>query len=215
MRCFFLLELQPHARKLLQSYGNVLELDATHRTNQYGFPLFFLSLFDNQKKGRPVGFWITQHENDEQVARALQCLLTAVPGYTGPKVILVDKSLVEINAIRTIFPDAIILLCHVHLERSFKKQSGQIARKTDRKTWRNLMKKLIKSSSSSEWDANLQAIYRSRAYRENESIKSYMRLEILPYKNMIALYKRTGLGCEIPNTTNMAESLFNSFKKNG
>ena len=56
-------------KNAVRDYGEVLEIDGTHRTNRYGMALYFLSIFDNNGKGRVVGFFLIQYDTIKMVSK--------------------------------------------------------------------------------------------------------------------------------------------------
>jgi hypothetical protein len=65
--------LPAHGRAMLQKYGSaIVGMDATYKTVMWDMPLFLLSVVDNHGHGQPVGVFMVQSENAEQVASALR-----------------------------------------------------------------------------------------------------------------------------------------------
>ncbi len=84
-------------------------MDATHGTNKYNFPLFYISVKDNCNRVNVVAAFIVQYESAPCIAEALNIFRLANPGWTG-KYFLVDYSDPEINAVELTLPWIIVLL---------------------------------------------------------------------------------------------------------
>lgn len=76
--------------------------------------------------GLPLGCIVTTSLSTEAIEKGLALLLEILPssafggkGHLGPQVFMTDHSDPEINALRTIFPEALILLCAFHLLQAF------------------------------------------------------------------------------------------------
>jgi hypothetical protein len=68
---FFLIIMTQFMIKLIQDYGRLLAIDATHNTTPYGFKLITVMVVDPQtNSGYPVAFCIAPSEN-ERCVRAL------------------------------------------------------------------------------------------------------------------------------------------------
>jgi hypothetical protein len=99
---------------MCEKYGNTVTcLDATYKTNSYGLPLFQLLTVDNCLKGQIMGIFMTQNEETDSIVRALRAFRQANPGF-NPNSIMMDKSSAEISACKSVFPEAIILICDFH-----------------------------------------------------------------------------------------------------
>ena len=60
---FFFYYQDSDMKKLAKKYGDVIFLDATYRTNAYGFPLFFLVVRDVHGNGRVIAAFLTQQKD--------------------------------------------------------------------------------------------------------------------------------------------------------
>lgn len=58
---------------LLKLYGDcIVCLDATYKTNLWGFPLFIMSIITNHGNGFPVAIFIVESESTPQIVEALE-----------------------------------------------------------------------------------------------------------------------------------------------
>ena len=87
--------------------------------------VFILST-SNAAGGLPLGVFITSDEQQDTVCQGLRLLKDVLPddcfygrGFSkGPPIIMTDDSFTERNAIRTVWPDAQLLLCVFHFLQS-------------------------------------------------------------------------------------------------
>ncbi len=104
-------------------YGNTLTLmDATYKTTKYALPLFMLVVRTNVGYF-PVAEFLLECEAVANVVEALSILKCQNPDW-NPPAFLVDYSEVEFQAIKTIFPNAAVLLCYFHVERAWDRYTG-------------------------------------------------------------------------------------------
>ena len=102
-------------RRLMKRYGNELGLlDATYKTTRYTLPLFFLATKTNVDY-QVIGSFIMQDETTQSILEGLSKLKEWNPEW-NPKVMMVDYSQEEIDALHTLFPGNILnskldLLC--------------------------------------------------------------------------------------------------------
>jgi MULE transposase domain len=94
-------------------YGNVLGMDATYRTTLYNLPMFIINVVDNHGHGQPVAMFFVQEESGAAIAEMLQIFKELNPTFT-PTYFMIDKSDMEMNGIREVYPGSEILLCDFH-----------------------------------------------------------------------------------------------------
>jgi len=111
----FLLVMQTaEQRRMLQLYGQtIVGMDATYKTNQWGFPLFMLNVVTNRGKGYPVAVFLLEQEDGSRIAEALKLISSWNPTW-HPKYFMLDKSDAEFNAVKAAQPDSKVLLCDFH-----------------------------------------------------------------------------------------------------
>ena len=101
-------------KHMMQRYGDVLCcLNATYKTNKYGYPLFLVVVITNHMHGMPVGMFFVEEETTEMITTALAALAHWNPNWK-PMYWMIDKSDQESNAISNNFPESHILLCDFH-----------------------------------------------------------------------------------------------------
>ena len=95
---------------IARRHGAVIFLDATYRTNVYGFPVFFLAVLDPNGHGRIVTTFITQFEDVFSIERCLSKFKEVNPSVI-PRTFMIDFSELEIDAIARVYPDVSPLIC--------------------------------------------------------------------------------------------------------
>ncbi len=105
----------------MKKYGNSITLmDAIYRTTKYGFPCFFLTVRTSIGTGMVIATIIPQHENEDMITEGLSILKQWNPEWS-PKYSMTDKSDAELNAIKTVFPSTIRLLCDFHRAQAWER----------------------------------------------------------------------------------------------
>ncbi|KAL1454803.1 hypothetical protein WDU94_008939 [Cyamophila willieti] len=110
-------------RKLMvQGCKNILVVDETHGTNQYDFQLLNMVIVDENRKGWPVGHFVSSESDENTLKFFFEAISTKCPDLEINCVITDDDPKL-INAIEAGFGKKIChLLCKWHLSRTFRKQ---------------------------------------------------------------------------------------------
>ena len=108
-----------------KKYPEIMFMDTTYNVNLEGYPLFAIMVEDGDGRGKPVAYCFIRSETKENIKQCLThfCNFNDV---SQSKVIMVDKDLTEINALKSKIPDAEILLCKFHVMKYFKKKSERV-----------------------------------------------------------------------------------------
>jgi hypothetical protein len=88
-------------------------MDATYRTTQYGLPMFVMTVVDNHGHGQPIAMFFVQEETGDSIAEVLRIFQQVNPTFK-PSCFMIDKSDMEMNGIRAVYPDADVLVCDFH-----------------------------------------------------------------------------------------------------
>lgn len=99
----------------MRAFPHVLLMDATYQTNRYGLPLLEIVGVSSTNLTFCIAFTYLNSEKEASYTRALECLQSVMHGYTGPRVIVIDRELGLMKACAQIFPDASKLLCRWHI----------------------------------------------------------------------------------------------------
>lgn len=101
---------------LFAAYLEVLLLDCTYQTNRFQMPLLDMVGLIGLNTTFYVAFAFVKSEQEEDftwVLKQLQELLRALPS-----VVMTDRELALMNAIRNVFPAAHSLLCQWHIQKN-------------------------------------------------------------------------------------------------
>ena len=122
------MEMKDHFRK----YPEILFMDTTYNVNFEGYPLFTILAEDGDGRGKPVAYCYVKSETKENMQKVLEkfCEYNDV---SDVRIIMVDKDLNEINAIKQFIPGATVLLCKFHVMKYFKKKVSDLDIKQDEK----------------------------------------------------------------------------------
>jgi hypothetical protein len=112
---FMLVSQTKQQQRLMRLYGSkIIGMDATYKTNKWGFPMFLLNVVTNHGKGFPVGIFFIEEETTEMIAEALSTVQAWTPTWQ-PEYVMVDKSDAEIGAVEAVFGEGTsVLLCDFH-----------------------------------------------------------------------------------------------------
>jgi len=119
----------PNVVKLVNACNLVFLIDSTYKTNRYRLPLLdFVGVTPTRMTFSP-GFTYLEGERLNNVVWALErfrgILLRrdALPG-----VIVIDRGLALMNAVKTVFPECTNFLCNFHINKNVKDLTKQVAR---------------------------------------------------------------------------------------
>ncbi|ETI33895.1 hypothetical protein F443_19466, partial [Phytophthora nicotianae P1569] len=104
-----------HMRAMLDSFPEVIQLDCTHKTNQYNYQLLSMVAMDQYGQGQPIQYSLLETNSDWNMAKALDHFKRANERWKSVRIVIVDKAMKEIDVIRQKLPKARILLCHFHV----------------------------------------------------------------------------------------------------
>ena len=116
-----LLWSHPNVVKLTNSCNLVFLIDSTYKINRYKLPLFDIVGVTPTRMTFSAAFAYLEGERFNNVVWVLQRFHGLfMKGDALPGVIVTDKDLDLINAVKTVFPDAMNLLCRFHIDKNVK-----------------------------------------------------------------------------------------------
>ncbi|KAH9685250.1 Endonuclease [Citrus sinensis] len=101
----------PVSIDLLHAFPCVLLMDCTYKCNSYNLPLLQIVGVTSTEMTFPGAFAYLESEREDNYTWALTRLKSVLDDSAMPKVILSDRDLALINAIKRVFPNAKHLLC--------------------------------------------------------------------------------------------------------
>ncbi|CAN1139610.1 PKS-NRPS hybrid synthetase cheA [Linum perenne] len=105
----------PEAVKLYRAYPYVVCMDSTYKTNRYGYPLFQLIGVTPVKKSFTIAYVIMKDESIDSYTWVLEKFKMLLEEDSVPKIIVTDRELGLIGAIKKTFPHSVHLLCTWHI----------------------------------------------------------------------------------------------------
>ena len=181
----------PQSLKLLKNYPDVLLLDCTYKTTRFKLPLLNIVGCTCTHDTFYVAFCYMKQETEEDYIWALEQLkdILQQPDYTNPTVIVTDRELALMNAIRVCFPATRGLLCIWHVDQCVKakankqfEESEDEQKKKDEfiQAWKRLIRSKKEVDYNREWD-RIQDVYSNRP-----TLLNYLQTTWLaPYKYKI------------------------------
>ncbi len=139
-------------RNVMQS-SEIVFCDATASLDRYNIALFILSTC-HPAGGLPLGVVMISDEKEESIAKGFQFLMETIPSDSfirkgskgGPTVVMTDDSNTEKQALKTVWPNAVQLLCTFHfLQRRWTwlyEGKNKISNQ-DRSSLLNLIKEMV------------------------------------------------------------------------
>eukprot|EP00042_Codosiga_hollandica_P011646 m.26179 g.26179 ORF g.26179 m.26179 type:complete len:1122 (+) comp38276_c0_seq1:26-3391(+) len=112
---FLLVAQTHHMCTMMQQFGDVVGMDATHGTTAYGLYLFFVVLKDKHLKVQIAAFFICAEQTSEIISEALAKLKAWSGNTWSPHFVALDNAKSEWSAVKSVFPNAEITMCAFHL----------------------------------------------------------------------------------------------------
>jgi hypothetical protein len=112
----------PHSLQLIQKYPYILLLDCTYKTNHYKLPLLNIVGVSNVGTTFNVALCFIKQEAEGDFLWALEQLKNLVMRSENSfsKVMVTDRDLALISAIRVVFPSTYSILCIWHIDQCVK-----------------------------------------------------------------------------------------------
>ena len=109
----------PSGITLLHSFGIVLVMDSTYKTNRYRYPLLEIVGQTSTEKTFHVAFCYMEAEKASYFTWALEQLRNLIESDDAmPQIIVTDKEDALILAVRKVFPTSTHLLCKFHISKN-------------------------------------------------------------------------------------------------
>lgn len=119
--------IYPWEKNLDISNEQVIVIDSTHDSTQYGFLLTTVAYIDKNRKFHPISWLISKVENSQTIRKFLQIIKKRVL-FPENFYLITDDTKIYLNAFNEMFEDFRHILCKWHLTRNFKKKVCQVAR---------------------------------------------------------------------------------------
>ncbi|KAK8946513.1 hypothetical protein KSP39_PZI007086 [Platanthera zijinensis] len=108
----------PMSIRLCRMFPSVFQLDCTYKTNRYRMPLLSIVGVTSTSQSFFGAFVFMSDETEYSYRWALDCFKSILDSCSLPLVLITDRELALMNAIKIIFPHSKNLLCQVHIHRN-------------------------------------------------------------------------------------------------
>ncbi|GJR30188.1 PKS-NRPS hybrid synthetase [Tanacetum coccineum] len=171
----------PLSIKLAKLFSNIFVMDCTYKTNRFNMPLLHIIGVSCFNTSFYSGFAFLQKEDKDSYAWALTTFKKFLGDENQPYVIITDRELALINAIKDVFPSATSLLCVWHINKnvfSNCKTHFVIAEEFDifMEDWNNL----VYSTSEAAYVKSLAEF--ELLYNDKKDVIKYIRDTWSPWK---------------------------------
>ena len=139
-------------------------MDSTHKTNRYRLPLLEIVGVTSTQMTFSVVFVYLESKREANYRWALERLKELMDGCTLTRVIVTDKELALMNAIKVVFPNAANLLCRWHISRNILANCKKCFETNDRwGAFISCWNMLVVSPTESDYTQMLSALERNYA----------------------------------------------------
>lgn len=108
----------PTSVQLSNLFSDVFVMDCTYKTNRYRLPLLSIVGMTSTKMSFFSAFAFMSNETESSYTWALECFKSMLDTSCQPNVLVVDREIALMNAIKHVFPQCKIILCQVHINRN-------------------------------------------------------------------------------------------------
>ena len=99
-------------KDLFSKYPEILFIDTTCNVNIEGYPLFANLAEDGDERGKPVAYCYDRSETKENIYTVLEKFYKDTD-VNGVRIVMLDKDLNEMNAIREHIPTATVFVLQI------------------------------------------------------------------------------------------------------
>jgi hypothetical protein len=190
-----------HMRNIFQTYGTELFVDSTFNLNRNDFPCVVFAVADHNRQSRVVGFALVAYERQIIIDSVLE-FFAKLNDMTILQAVMIDKDLKEDSAITKAFPQARVLYCNWHTEKTFRKRFN--------KTTADCAIQMMLAATETEFNRQLEKF---RTLEEhNEKNLEYFESNWMNCVDKWAKFKRIGLPLNLQETNNPVEVLNKQLK---
>jgi hypothetical protein len=184
---------------LLQEYPHILLLDCTYKVNRFKLPLLNIIGSTNINTTFFVAFCFMLQEKEEDYMWAMTQLRNILiqPGFQLPSVIVTDRELAAMNAIREVFPTVRSLLCSWHV---FKCVEGKASKYYGESTEEQEAKEGFLKAWNSLVSSRSVADYAREWSRMQDAYSNKLRLLVYMKETWLDLYRYKLIHCWVDET---------------
>lgn len=209
--------LMNRVHKEVQQSGELVFVDVTSNTEEHNLRVFVMcthSVFE----ALPLGILITSDERERTLKQGFEMLRSCLPAFAfngrgriqGPQIILTDNCKEERNALKSVWPESILLLCIFHmlqqLWRWLREGKNGISQ-GDIPYFLNLFKKSLYAETKQDFEDCFMELLNDDHCKRYPNLVSYLQ-NLYNDKEAFALCFRTELPVRGNHTNNFAEAQF-------
>lgn len=155
----------PSGIRLARRFPTVLSLDCTYKTNRFNLPLLHIVGTTNTHRSFTIAMCFLTNEKQDQYEWALKQVKEVIYQNEDqninvklPEMFATDAETALINAIGIVFPDSVHILCVWHINQNIAKHCKNKFPEPDWNEFMKLWNSFVSSTSSNEYDTNLEAV---------------------------------------------------------
>lgn len=118
-------------RAIFAKYGEMVQLDATYKTNNMRYPLYTLLVEDGHGVGQPVAFGLLAREDQNHIEHFLN-YFAECNNLENTQCVITDKDMAEINAVNKCWKVP-VLICYFHVLRAIDRHLASTQMSSDEK----------------------------------------------------------------------------------
>ena len=184
-------------KDLFKLYPEIVFIDGTYSVNKLRMPMYSFIIEDGNGCGQAIGYAFVANERTSTLETVLGELAKA-HDFSKVKVVIVDKALNEIAAIKSLMPDVTIQLCKFHVMQAFTREIKKTP--VDEST-RNLLVKLVREMVFARTEEMFQNKFGSFAKVSTPALLNYFHKNWGKNKEYWAGYLTNSV-VNLGNTTN-------------
>ncbi|XP_047129191.1 uncharacterized protein LOC124809264 [Hydra vulgaris] len=201
---FFQTDIQ---RTLFYKYGEMIQMDATYKTNNYRYPLFTLLVEDCDGVGQPIAFAIMTSEDQNHIEKFLE-YFAECNDISKTQCVVVDKDVAEINAINKCWNNVKVLICYFHVLRAIDRHLNLLRLdQTQNELCCRYTQKMLNANTELEFNSAVESL------KEVLCFYQYIVENWIPYKESITAFGRKCVRHLSNRTNNRIESFHGTLKK--
>ena len=209
--------LMNRVHKEVQQSGELVFVDATSNTEEHNLKVFVMCTH-SVSGALPLGIFITSDEQESTLKQGFEMLRSCLPQHAfngrgpeqGPQVILTDNCKEERNALKSVWPSCVLLLCIFHMLQQVWRwlhEGSHNINQSDRPHILNLFKKSLYAQTKQEFNNCFSALLNDDQCKRYPNLLSYLH-NLFKDKEAFALCFRTELPVRGNHTNNFAEAQF-------
>ncbi|XP_019858006.1 PREDICTED: protein FAR1-RELATED SEQUENCE 4-like [Amphimedon queenslandica] len=109
-------------KNILNSYPEVVCVDATYKLLELRFPVYIMLIEDGNGQSEIVAVFLLQEETEESISSVIDMFIRQNPASSKVRIIITDKDMTERDVLARKFPSAQLLICLFHTLRTFRRE---------------------------------------------------------------------------------------------